>query len=336
MTLIRHLKLRKQINLLLILNIFQAMPETQPNVYETCDPTYLQQLRGQVGMDVVQLARIACLSVAQVKSLELGSHDLFYSPAIKRQAYKRALMILGAPPPVAFPASEANDVMTSAVLAPVNESLNHIADLSTQSVDDWKGPASGGGWVIRKQVVLATLAFLVTLGGLLMVYPSEGDASMALASAASPLMKNEPVRASLAKPAVVASHVTVASANLAVASDVMKNASDATVVATRAFGACAFSSDPGPEVSPATPKKEGKFVYLVSPADTTLCVVDGNKQANTVQLKAGEGRSVYGTSPWQISGTSLAQVQIYFQGWRASLPEGVVQKIVLVEKSLTP
>jgi hypothetical protein len=312
------------------------MPETQPNVYETCDPTYLQQLRGQVGMDVVQLARIACLSVAQVKSLELGSNDLFYSPAIKRQAYKRALMILGAPPPVAFTMPEEIQAITLGVMAPVNESLNHIADLATHSVDDWKGPAVDGASVVRKKVVLATFAFVVTLGGLLAVYPNEGDASMTLASAASPQMKDEPVRASVAKPAVALSHTTVASAHLAVASDVMKNASDATAVATRASGACVFSSDPGPEVSPATPKKEGKFVYLVSPADTTLCVVDGNKQASTLQLKAGEGRSVYGTSPWQISGTSLAQVQIYFQGWRASLPEGVVQKIVLVEKTLTP
>lgn len=107
-------------------------------------------------------------------------------------------------------------------------------------------------------------------------------------------------------------------------------------MAVRADSVCAFSSNPGPEVSPATPKKEGRFVYVLSPSDMSLCVVDGNKQVNILQLKAGEGRSVYGTSPWQISGNNLTQVQIYFQGWRASLPEGAVQKIFLVEKSLTP
>jgi hypothetical protein len=323
------LKLRKQTNVILIFNIFQVMPETPSNVYETCDPTYLQQLRGQVGMDVVQLARIACLSVAQVKSLELGNDDLFYSQAIKRQAYKRVLMILGAPPPVAFNASAEIQAITPAAVAPASESLNQIADLTTHAVDDWKGSAVGRAWVSRNRLVVGALAFVVTFGGLLMVYPSDGDTAMTLASAASPEITGEPIRASVAKPVEVTPHSVVAS-------PAMKTASSVTAVAAPVTGVCAFSSDPGPEVSPDSPKKEGKYVYLLSSADATLCVVDGKKQANAVQLKAGEGRSVYGLSPWQISGTSLGQVQIYFQGWRASLPEGSVKKIVLVEKTLTP
>ena len=304
------------------------MSETQPNVYETCDPIYFQQLRARVGMDVVQLARIACLSVAQVKSLEVGGDDLFYSSAIKRQAYKRTLMILGAPPPVAFTVPEDDGLISPVTVAPVNESLNHIADLTTQQVDDWKTTTSAGAWMNRQKVVLVSLAVVVTLGGVLAMYPNEGDASMTLASAALPTTTGEPVRAPVVQAAVAAP--------VALASDAVKTASAADAVAIRASSHCVFSSDPGSEVSPAAPKKEGRFVYVVSPVDTSLCVVDGNKQASTLQLKAGEGRSVYGTSPWQISGNSLTQIQIYFQGWRASLPEGPVQKIVLVEKTLTP
>jgi hypothetical protein len=335
-TLVRHLKLRKQINLVQILNIFQAMSQTQPNVYETCDPTYLQQLRGQVGMDVVQLARIACLSVAQVKSLEAGGNDLFYSQAIKRQAYKRILMILGAPPPAMPSEPTEEDVILPTVIAPVNESLNHIADLTTQPVDDWNSAASAGFGASRRKVALAGLAFAVTFGGVLAVYPSGDNAPMTLASADLSEKTDQPVRAAVSKPASLVPIPVVAAAPVVVASEAVKPASAAVAVVARTAGACAFSSEPGPEVSPAAPKKEGKFVYLVSPTDTTLCIVDGNKQANAVPLKAGEGRSVYGSSPWQISGSSLAQVQIYFQGWRASLPEGAVQKIVLVEKTLTP
>jgi hypothetical protein len=307
------------------------MSETQPNVYETCDPTYLQQLRGHVGMDVVQLARIACLSVAQVKSLEAGGDDLFYSLAIKRQAYKRTLLILGAPPPVALAVAPHDDVVATAMVSPANESLNQIADLTTQAVDDWTPPSSSVLRMGRQKVMFAALAAAVTLGGVLALSPSEGDASMTLASAASPAIMDEPLRPALAKPAVLPSPGPVAAASAPV-----KVASDPVAVAVRADGVCAFSSNPGPEVSPATPKKEGRFVYVLSPSDTSVCLVDGNKQVNTLQLKAGEGRSVYGPSPWQISGNNLTQIQIYFQGWRASLPEGAVQKIVLVEKSLTP
>ena len=277
------------------------MSDTQPNVYETCDPTYLQQLRGQVGMDVVQLARIACLSVAQVKSLETGRDDLFYSMAIKRQAYKRALMILGAPPPVTFIASQRDDVVAPALVAPV---------------EDGTSPSHAVFGLSRQKRMFVALAVAMIFGGLAVFYPSEDDVSMTLMSAASPVM---------VEPAPVA--VTLAPVQ----------AASAVVAATvHADSVCAFSTDPGPEVSPATPKKEGRFVYLLSATDASLCVVDGNKQANPLQLKAGEGRSVYGVSPWQISGNNLTQVQIYFQGWRANLPEGIVQKIVLVEKALTP
>jgi hypothetical protein len=52
-------------------------------------------------------------------------------------------------------------------------------------------------------------------------------------------------------------------------------------------------------------------------------VVDGNKQATLLQLKAGENRSVYGISPWQVSSAQLQKIQIYFQGGRVTLPEAV-------------
>jgi hypothetical protein len=74
--------------------------EPKRSVYDTCDPQYLRTLREASGMDLVVLARTACLSVAQVRQLESDDNEgLFYSDAIKRQAYKRVLMILGAEPP---------------------------------------------------------------------------------------------------------------------------------------------------------------------------------------------------------------------------------------------
>lgn len=304
------------------------MNEPHLNVYEMCDPRYLQTLRGQVGMDVVQLARIACLSVAQVKCLEAGEDELFYSLAIKRQAYKRVLMILGAPPPVAFVEPEREEVPASPIPATVNESLNQIADLTTQPVNDWTSSASAGDRTGRQKLMMAVLAAAATLGGVVALNSFQGDARLSQAIAPSSAPTDQPVSKLDVTPAVLVPAV--------VDSAPEKAPTDGVEVAARGASGCAYSSDPGPEVSAGTPKKEGRFVYVLSPTDTSLCVVDGNKQASTLQLKAGEGRSIYGSSPWQISGNNLADVQIYFQGWRASLPEGTVQKIVLVEKALTP
>jgi hypothetical protein len=60
-------------------------------------------------------------------------------------------------------------------------------------------------------------------------------------------------------------------------------------------------------------------------------VVDGNKQATMLQLKAGDGRTVTGAAPWQLSGTQLKNVQIYFQGGRVTLPDDI-QRLTLVEQ----
>jgi len=54
-----------------------------------------------------------------------------------------------------------------------------------------------------------------------------------------------------------------------------------------------------------------------------------------LEMKAGENRSVYGASPWQVSAANLQKVQIYFQGGRVSLPDGTINRVKLVEVPVT-
>jgi hypothetical protein len=100
----------------------------------------------------------------------------------------------------------------------------------------------------------------------------------------------------------------------------------ATKVAT-----CAYSGEAMPELTSMFAQKEGRYVYFVSTANIEICVVDGNKQATLLQLKAGENRSVYGVSPWQLSGAGLQKAQIYFQGGRLTLPDTALTRFKLVE-----
>lgn len=302
------------------------------SVYSTCDPHYLRELREASGMEWVVLARIACLSVAQVKALESeDSGALFYSDAIKRQAYKRVLMILGAEPPtVEIP----QDLLNVDKVAEVH--LSTLAEISTNKelfsvrhsnfelMRTWLAD-----FFEYKQRVAAVLVMLVAMVLFFLTAPEEVEqtspkpasapASVSVPQSVVPV-RDEP-------PAVVAPVVSTASVAVVPVAPV------ASPLAVSAF-ACAYSDAPMPELTSFVANKEGRYVYLLSPTDAAVCVVDGNKQISSVQLKAGEGRSIYGVAPWQVSGPNLPKLQIYFQGGRVSVPDAA-DRVKLVETALT-
>jgi hypothetical protein len=336
--------------------------ETKRNVYDTCDPQYLRQLREAAGMDHVVLARSACLSVAQVRQLETDDSDnLFYSDAIKRQAYKRLLMILGAEPPTVEVPQELRDA--GKVADAHMNTLDQIVAMSHQPAINRSTSdvlATGLEKLKLHQQVVGALLLLVGAIALFVwsdmqsgteIEPAASSASsstsvvseVAVQASSVPVMvaSPPPLPASLPSAApvvpvvsapVVASLVASAPAIAAAApASAAASAAALSSVATAKIGACAYSNDAMPQVTSLFAKKEGRYVYFVSTANIEVCVVDGNKQATLLQLKAGENRSVYGVSPWQLSGAGLQKAQIYFQGGRISLPDASTTRLKLVE-----
>ena len=319
--------------------------EFKRNVYNSCDPQYLRELRKAAGMDPVVLARIACLSVAQVRQLESDDNDhLFYSEAIKRQAYKRLLMILGAEPPtVEFP----QDLRDADKVAQAHaNTLAQIVAMSEQpaleqstsqrvraSLEKFKAHRQAWGALSLLAVAIVLFAFHGPKGAVELV--SEATSSMPNQPASAPLFAEPPSVAMASVPALppvvspVPAAVVVAPAPVASASPVVASAN-----AVDKVGACAYATEPMPELTSSSAHKEGRYVYLVSTDTAQVCVVDGNQQATLVQLKANENRSVYGVSPWQVSGSNLQKVQIYFQGGRVPLPDAATARFKLVEVSV--
>jgi len=287
--------------------------EPTRQVYETCDPAYLRELREAVGMDLVVLARTACLSASQVRQLERNEGDsLFYSDAIKRQAYKRVLMILGVTPPPADDVEEAraNETVTAAHLNTLDQivTMSHLPAMNRSATDMAR---SGVAMLVAYKQGLGALMLLLVAVVLMVLHGPfklvEPDAFPAPSLVVAPA----PVFAPAPAPAPVIAAIPVTAA---IKSD-----------------ACTYSTDAMPQLTPLIANKEGRYVYLVSSANTEVCVVDGNQQATTLQLKAGQDRSVYGVSPWQVSGPNIQKIQIYFQGARLSLPEGAIRSVKLVE-----
>ena len=335
--------------------------ETKRNVYDTCDPQYLRQLREAAGMDHVVLARTACLSVAQVRQLETDDSDnLFYSDAIKRQAYKRLLMILGAEPPTVEVPQELRDAgkVAEAHLNTLDQivAMSHQPTINRSTSDVL---AAGFEKLKEHQQVMGALLLLVGAIALFVwngmqsgaeIEPAASSASLpasvvsevAVQASSVPVMVASVPSLSASLPSaapvasapslVVASPVASAPA-IAVTAPASAAASAAAVssVATAKIGACAYSSDAMPQVTSLFAQKEGRYVYFESTAAIEVCVVDGNKQATLLQLKAGDKRSVYGASPWQLSGAGLHKAQIYFQGGRIVLPDANTTRLKLVE-----
>ena len=305
------------------------------SVYDSCDPAYLRELREAAGMDLTVLARTACLSVAQVRELETNDCDnLFYSDAIKRQAYKRLLMILGAEPPSVSLPEELRD--TNKVADAHLNTLDQIVAMSHQPMLNRTTSDVVRSYVnkaIEHKQMLGALLFLTVAVALLVFQIPQKLEVLSSPVAATVVASASQAIQPITMPEPVAS-VAVQPAPLALASATSPTASAPSVVASAASIAsktCVYTTDDIPQLTPLISKKEGRYVYLVSSDNVEICVVDGNKQATTLQLKAGENRSVYGVSPWQLSGSNLQKVQIYFQGGRVSLPDNSATRIKLVE-----
>jgi hypothetical protein len=313
--------------------------EPKRSVYDTCDPHYLRTLREAAGMDMFVLARTACLSVAQVRQLESDDSDsLFYSESIKRQAYKRLLMILGAEPPSVEIPEELRD---AAKVADAHlTTLDQIVAMSEQPPMNHSAfDAVHAGLAKLREHKQATAALLLLVAAVTL-FVLHGPQSVVEATselaAASPTPKVSAVAVSVEPPSVTTASVPVAAVAAASASVAAASALVAAspTAPSKTTGACTHSNEAMPQLSPFVAQKEGKYVYLVSAANAEVCVVDGNKQATLLQLKAGENRSVYGVSPWQVSSTSLQKVQIFFQGGRVSLPDATVSRVQLVEMTV--
>jgi hypothetical protein len=271
------------------------------------------------------------LSVAQVRQLEEGGESLFYSPTIKRQAYKRLLMILGAEPPTVVV-----DIVEQPVPSVVND-LNEIIAMGEKRLNDDHAVAEFFQMLrhrisqhkISAGIVLAlsgagAISFLVPISNT----EKKNTAELVMTKTSDVVAVVTPIAPVVAPPpAAVASLPASTHAPLPITS-----ASAPAAAAVGAF-ACQYTAESLPQLVPMTATKPSRYVHLVANTDVNVCVVDANRQTSWVQLKAGESQSVFGAAPWQVSSTKLGKVQIYFQGWRVALPEGADQRIALIEKT---
>lgn len=79
---------------------------------------------------------------------------------------------------------------------------------------------------------------------------------------------------------------------------------------------CSYQEQETPAYRTPNPSKPAEMVYVVSKERQTLCVIDGQNQAVSLDLAAGQSRSVYGQAPFTVISSDLSKFDLYFQGWK--------------------
>jgi hypothetical protein len=274
----------------------------QPRIWTSEDAQQLTTLRDAAGLDVSILAKRHSLSVHQVRQLEEGGDDRFYSQAIKLQVGRKLLRALGGDlvelPQVEDVAELASDVKTSPVPEPLHASAA-VRD-ATQSTNLQR--SRGRWWLPLAGVSLVALAWF----GWQQSVTGAVDQKKNTKSIAA-VTETQPA----AIPAATVDEPSEPDIRL----DDTPTASDGVgaLAATTPSPECRFGSEPK-RVSVFEPRRPGNYVYFEAQEPVSICVRDAAQQITTLELTAGRGRTVRGAAPFEVLSQQFGAVRIFYQG----------------------
>lgn len=273
----------------------------------------LRQAREARGWNWLQVAQLSSLSVAQVKALENGGTDCFYSPSIKINAARKVALVLGVSdvmnastrPNLSEPTAELQTI----TLAPAtdNEVASKTRHPTTQG-SDWMGYSA------------LSLIFVMVIGGsALQLEPLSGDVA---GSETVPLKGSEVIAKSRLTSDIPPANQSTQPAQMALA----------TLDAAEE-PACAFGGE-AEVLEAANPTQSAAKVSLLMHKAGLLCVQDGSGKVWQENLQAGLDRTFVGKAPWKLHSAVLPNAEVFFQGEKIKLTSVSTRTIVLTGKAV--
>jgi len=304
-----------------------------PNVPDGIDGAKLKRLRQAAGVDPTVLAIRTSLSKHQVLQIENGGHDLFYNVSIKRACARKLALALGTDPNGVVADLPATPADTAPASAPALPFWQVAVPLGT---DRRRIPLGAASAVVTLAVL--TLGLTQLHGVIGTVSPSaqpwrDGSSwmppwnppwSAALAPA------NHPVAADQA-PALATKTDPDTAAHWPNDNRSVQTLANPPLRAPASAHECPLATDDSPVVQPLKAFKAGEMVFVQALADQHLCLRDHSGQVWSVSFKAGQERSFLGSPPWSVQSSALSQFNVFFQGWRLRLPEGITDSVRIVE-----
>jgi hypothetical protein len=303
----------------------------------------LKNLRQNAGVDIATLARRHILSTTQIRQLEGGGDSAFYNPDIKLSIGIKLLHSLGHDLPVEVatvnpaqvPVEVANKVPEAlavetefkteiaAKLMPSSKPapLNALAEAEATSPNNeaaLKPP--NFAWPFLFVLIALTCIWL---------YVSHSrESATAMPAAVATVETNAPAPEAAPSGAPVApiSPVSPAIPTVPEPTSIKPLAETAPKVALKS--ACAWGSSET-EIQPTSPRKSAEYVHMVAAQNVLVCVMDADQRVATLELQAGDARSIYGPAPFKVYSANLHLLKVYFQGQYMKLPSEDIQQIKL-------
>ncbi len=293
-----------------------------PPVWTAAQGALLKDLRQKAGLDVATLARKHILSPAQVVQLENGGDSAFYNADIKYASGKKLLHALGhdLPEPDPTPSEIAQPV--------AKPTLHKERKGHEERTQRLPRPSTS----LSSQNFFWPLLFLLIGLGVLGVYvdkssePNSPISTVVQPAETPSLAPTAPTTTTTATPTPTE---TIPEASKEGAS---KAANPPPAPAASNLSGAKTNCDwqtSALEFQPASPRKSAEYVHMVARQNVVVCIKDAEQRVATLELEAGNERSIYGPAPFAVYSTNLAQLNLYFQGQLVKLPDDKTQHLKL-------
>jgi DNA-binding XRE family transcriptional regulator len=327
--------------------------------------------REKCAMSVEQLALLACLSKKQIRQIENGGRDAFYSLAIKFTAAKKVAQLIQLDEKDAFdfgpqaelPLTPVDELtqseLTSTEQAPSLDLKKEAPKKEATQADEGepKEATKGVSQLEVKPILVEAVkpepSMRLHSGGreqkpvgkkkLVWLLPA-GALVLALVQF-QPLLEDQ-LDSLMGKPKPAeATALTAASVDTAPASPPAEPANTAPAVTPQASPAVVQSPAIVVAANPACPpsdasienyrspaaSKPGNMVYVKMPTAQVICVEDGDGKVQSKAMEPSLGHSFYGKPPFKLLTSGLSSAEIFFQGYRVRPSNADSKSILLVQ-----
>jgi len=268
------------------------------------DGDRLKLAREALGLSQKELATKLCLSHRHIAQLEANQLAIFFTPAHKVQVAKKVGAALGL---------EESDYLIQKIAHEVAK-IPEIERFSAPSVNlpnqkdlfvVGKDPL-----LIKPKLFLAPALFVsaFALGVGTQIYSNE----LSISDFAQMIGLKTP----MSQLHTFTPEAPLEEASTLIADNAGTNHESEISLKSTLPESCSFEASQLTQYQTSYPSKKGEMVYVLSKEPQSVCVIDSQNKAVSIDLAAGESKSFYGKAPFTVVSSDLSNFDLYFQGWK--------------------